>query len=117
MEPLASDHHAVVDDGWIRSLSYDRVTQCLEVRFTWHAVTQFRPLPVVRRIWKARPMTRHLRSDEAGRIGNRDGKNYVSLRVQPTLALPDGQERAGSHQHDSGKEWKGRQAERADTAQ
>src|SRR4051812_29538722 len=48
----------VVEDGWIRSLAYDRVTQCLEVRFTWNAVTQFRPVPLaaVREIWKARPM-------------------------------------------------------------
>jgi hypothetical protein len=57
MEPLASAHCAV-EDVWIRSLAYDRATQCLEVRFTWHAVTQFRPvrLAVVREIWKARPM-------------------------------------------------------------
>ncbi len=57
VEPLASAHHAV-EDGWIRSLAYDRATQCLEVRFTWKAVTQFRPVPLalVREIWKARPM-------------------------------------------------------------
>jgi len=57
VEPLASEHHAV-KDAWIRSLAYDRATQCLEVRFTWNAVTQFRPVPlqIVREIWKARPM-------------------------------------------------------------
>ena len=57
LEPLSAEHYAV-EDGWIRSLAYDRPTLCLEVRFTWHSVTQFRPVPlqVVRRIWKARPM-------------------------------------------------------------
>ena len=57
VEPLPLEHHAV-DDGWILSLAYDRVTQCLEVRFTWKAVTQFRPVPLatVHEIWKARPM-------------------------------------------------------------
>ena len=57
VEPLASAHHAVAD-ACIRSLAYDRATQCLEVRFTWNAVTQFRPvlLQIVREIWKARPM-------------------------------------------------------------
>src|SRR6516165_470510 len=55
--PLPVEHHAV-DDGWIQSLAYDRVTQCLEVRFKWHSVHQYRPVPpqVVRKIWKARPM-------------------------------------------------------------
>ena len=48
----------MVDDGWIQSLAYDRVTQCLEVRFKWHSVHQYRPVPLelVREIWKARPM-------------------------------------------------------------
>src|SRR5262249_42241529 len=57
VDPLPVAHHAV-DDGWIRSLAYDRVTQCLEVRFRWKAVHQYRPvrLEVVREIWKARPM-------------------------------------------------------------
>ena len=52
MEPLASAHHPV-EDGWIRSLAYDRGMQCLEVRFTW-----VRPVPLVlvREVWKARPM-------------------------------------------------------------
>ena len=51
------EHHAV-DDGWIQSLAYDRVAQCLEVRFKWHSVHQYRPVPlqIVRDIWKARPM-------------------------------------------------------------
>jgi hypothetical protein len=57
MDPLPIEHHAV-GDAWIRSLAYVRLTQCLEVRFTWNAVTQFRPGPlaVVREIWKSRPM-------------------------------------------------------------
>ena len=86
MEPLASPHHAV-DDVWIRSLAYDRVTQCLEVRFTWNAVTQFRPVPlqIVREIWKARPMNvaldklimknRRIRFDEV----RTEGKLLASL--------------------------------------
>jgi hypothetical protein len=38
--------------------AYDRKTQCLEVRFKWKAVQQYRPVPlaVVGEIWKARPM-------------------------------------------------------------
>ena len=34
------------------------MTQCLEVRFTWKNVHQYRPVPlqVVREIWKARTM-------------------------------------------------------------
>src|SRR5215475_12926479 len=57
LNPLPVEHHAV-DDGWIQSLVYDRKTRCLEVRFTWNAVTQFRPVPlqIVREIWTARPM-------------------------------------------------------------
>jgi len=56
-DPLPLKHYPV-EDVWIRSLAYDRATQCLEVRFTWNAVTQFRPVPLatVREIWKARPM-------------------------------------------------------------
>src|SRR5215471_739109 len=45
LNPLPVEHHAV-DDGWIRSLAYDRVTQCLEVRFKWHSVHQYRPVPL-----------------------------------------------------------------------
>src|SRR5262249_27828637 len=57
VEPLDAEHH-VVEDGWIRSLACNRVTQCLEVRFTWKTVTQFHPVPlsIIRQIWKARPM-------------------------------------------------------------
>jgi len=53
LDPLRLEHHAV-DDGWIQSLAYDRVTQCLEVRFKWHSVHQYRPVPlqIVREIWK-----------------------------------------------------------------
>jgi hypothetical protein len=57
LDPLPLEHHTV-DDGWIQSLAYDRTTQCLEVRFKWHNVHQYRPVPlqVVRKIWKAQPM-------------------------------------------------------------
>jgi len=76
-----------VDDGWIQSLAYDRKTQCLEVRFTWHSVHQYRPVPlqIVREIWKARPMrtalqervmnNRRIRFDEV----RTEGKLLVSL--------------------------------------
>jgi len=85
-EPLSVEHHAV-DDGWIQSLAYDRVTQCLEVRFKWYSVHQYRPVPlqVVRGIWKARPMNmalqelvmnnRRFRFDEV----RSEGKLLVSL--------------------------------------
>ena len=53
LDPLPLEHHAV-DDGWIQSLAYDRVTQCLEVRYKWpwHNVHQYRPVPlqIVRKI-------------------------------------------------------------------
>ena len=41
-----------------KAWAYNRVTQCLEVRFKWHNVHQYRPVPlqIVRKIWKARPM-------------------------------------------------------------
>src|SRR5262249_38426023 len=86
MDPLPLEHHPV-EDVWIRSLAYDRATQCLEVRFTWKAVTQFRPVPlsVVREIWKARPMNmaleklimknRRIRFDEV----RTEGKLLASL--------------------------------------
>jgi hypothetical protein len=85
LDPLPLKHHAV-DDGWIQSLAYDRKTQCLEVRFKWHNVHQYRPvLQVVREIWKARPMNtalqelvmknRRIRFDEV----RSEGKLLVSL--------------------------------------
>ena len=86
LNPLPVEHHAV-DDGWIRSLAYDRVTQCLEVRFKWNSVTQYRPVPlhIVREIWKAHPMNtalqelvlnnRRIRFDEV----RSEGKLLVSL--------------------------------------
>ena len=37
VEPLDAKHHAV-EDGWIRSLAYNRVTPYLEVRFTWNSI-------------------------------------------------------------------------------
>lgn len=57
LEPLSAERHAV-DDGCIRSLAYDRRGRCLEVRFKWKSVQQFRPvsLAMAREIWKARPM-------------------------------------------------------------
>jgi hypothetical protein len=86
VNPLPVEHHAV-DDGWIQSLAYDRKTQCLEVRFKWHSVHQYRPVPfdVVREIWKARPMNtvlqelvmnnRRIRFDEV----RTEGKMLASL--------------------------------------
>jgi hypothetical protein len=86
LEPLPAEHHAV-DDGWIRSLAYDRATQSLEVRFRWKAVHQYRPVPlqIVREIWKAQPMNmaldklimknRRIRSDAV----RTEGKLLASL--------------------------------------
>jgi hypothetical protein len=45
LDPLPLEHHAV-DDGWIQSLAYDHVTQRLEVRFKWHKVHQYCPVPL-----------------------------------------------------------------------
>jgi len=57
LDPLSVEHHAV-DDACIRSLAYDRKTRCLEVRYAWSTIYQFRSVTLdeVRRIWKARPM-------------------------------------------------------------
>ena len=57
LDPLPVQHHAV-EDGCVRSLAYDRKTQCLEVRFKWKAVHQYRSvsLALVRELWKARPI-------------------------------------------------------------
>jgi hypothetical protein len=57
LDSLGVTHHTV-EDGCIRSLAYDRKTQCLEVRFKWKSVHQYRPvaLSTVREIWKARPV-------------------------------------------------------------
>jgi len=86
LDPLPLERYAV-DDGWIQSLAYDRATQCLEVRFKWHSVHQYRPVPlqVVREIWKARPMNtaleelvinnRRIRFDEV----RSEGRLLVSL--------------------------------------
>jgi hypothetical protein len=86
LDPLPLEHHAV-DDGWIQSLAYDRVTRYLEVRFKLHSVHQYRPvlLWLVRKIWKARPMNtalqelvmknRGIRFDEV----RSEGKLLVSI--------------------------------------
>jgi hypothetical protein len=86
LDPLQAEHHKV-DDGWIRSLAYDRRTQCLEVRFKWRAVHQYRPvaLATAKEIWKARPMNlalqelvmknRRIRFDEV----RSEGKMLMSL--------------------------------------
>jgi hypothetical protein len=75
---------------------YDRVTQCLEVRFKWHNVHQYRPVPlqVVREIWKARPMNtalqelvmnnRRIRFDEV----RSEGKLLVSLLRDWAIIAP-----------------------------
>jgi hypothetical protein len=57
LDPLPVKHHAV-QDGCVRSLAYDRKTQCLEVRFRWRSIHQYRPvsLQVAREIWKAQPV-------------------------------------------------------------
>ena len=94
-ESVPVEHHAV-DDGWIQSLAYDRVTQCLEVRFKWNSVHQYRPVPlqVVREIWKARPMNtalqervmknRRIRFDEV----RSEGKLLVSLLRSWAMIAP-----------------------------
>ena len=86
LDPLPLEHRAV-EDGCIQSLSYDRATQRLEVRFKWKAVQQYRPVPlaVVGEIWKARPMNvvldklvmknRRIRFDEV----RSEGKVLVSM--------------------------------------
>src|SRR5215831_6990300 len=97
VEPVASAHHAV-KDAWIRSLAYDRATQCLEVRFTWKNVHQYRPVPLwlVRKIWKAPPMNmalqesvmknRRIRFEEV----RTEGKLLMSLlRGWQTIPKPD----------------------------
>lgn len=95
VDPLQLEHHAVAD-GWIRSLAYDRKTQCLEVRFTWKNVHQYRPVPlgVVRKIWKARPMNtalqklvmknRRIRFDEV----RTEGKLLVSMLCGWAIVAP-----------------------------
>jgi hypothetical protein len=67
------------------------VTQCLEVRFTWNAVTQFRPVPfaLIREIWKARPMLARSRQNEAISKLLHQHFNRVTLDLQPaTLWWP-----------------------------
>jgi len=84
--PLDAEHHAV-DDACIRSLAYDRKTRCLEVRYKWKTVTQYRlvTLDQASRIWRARPMNtalsemvkknRRIRFDEV----RTEGKLLASL--------------------------------------
>jgi hypothetical protein len=57
LDPLPVPHHAV-KDACVESLAYDRATQCLEVRYKWNAIHQYRPvsLQAARDIWRARPM-------------------------------------------------------------
>jgi hypothetical protein len=63
LDPVPVKHHAV-QDGWVRSLAYDRATQCLEVRFKWKSIQQYRPLSLLaaREVWKARPVNTALDS-------------------------------------------------------
>jgi hypothetical protein len=103
VEPLASAHYAV-DDGWIRSLAYDRATQCLEVRYKWNAVRQYRPvsLALIRQIWKARPMNmtleelifknRRIRFDEV----RSEGKLLMSLLRGWAMITADNQRASGN---------------------
>jgi hypothetical protein len=95
LDPLPVEHHAV-DDGWIRSLAYDRKTQSLEVRFKWTAVHQYWPVPLglVRELWKARPMNmalqelvmknRRIRFDEM----RTEGKLLMSLLRGWAMIVP-----------------------------
>src|SRR5262245_42157290 len=50
--------HVPVDDTWIRSLSYDRRTNRLEIAFKWNAVRQYWPVSrsLFTQLWKGRPM-------------------------------------------------------------
>jgi len=84
-DPLKAEHHAV-DDACIRSLAYDRATRCLEVRYRWKTIYQFRPVTLdeVRKVWRARPLntaldelvkTRRLRFEEV----RTEGKLLMSL--------------------------------------
>ena len=84
LDPLPLEHHAV-DDGWIRSLAYDRVTQCLEVRFKWNSVHEYRPVPldVVRETWKARPMNMALQE----RVMNSRRFHFDEVRTEGKLLV------------------------------
>jgi len=44
VSPLPIAHRSV-DDGWIRSLAYDRVHGRLEVDYRWNDVRQYSPIP------------------------------------------------------------------------
>ena len=50
--------HRKVEDGWIRSLAYDRVRGRLEVDYKWNSVRQYSPISPqrFRELWNARPM-------------------------------------------------------------
>jgi hypothetical protein len=86
LDPLPIKHHAV-QDGCVRSLAYDRETQCLEVRFKWKSVQQYRPvsLQTAGEIWKTRPVnvsldnlvikSRRIRFDEV----RSEGKLLMSM--------------------------------------
>src|SRR5215471_12909461 len=88
LDPLPVEHHAV-DDGWIQSLAYDRKTQCLEVRFKWHSVHQYRPVPldVVRELWKARPMNMALQEPRYGYFDIRQVR-FTNPDVKETESRP-----------------------------
>jgi hypothetical protein len=64
---------------------YDHVTQCLEVRFKWHSVHQYRPVPldVVREIWKARPMNMALQE----RVMNNPRYRFGEVRTEGMLLV------------------------------
>jgi hypothetical protein len=55
--PLPVKHYDI-QEGCVRSLAYDRETQCLEVRFKWKSVQQYRPVSLesAHEIWKAPPV-------------------------------------------------------------
>jgi hypothetical protein len=84
-DPLDAEHH-VVDDACIRSLAYDCSTRCVEVRYAWKTIYQFRPVTLdeIRTIWKGRSISialdelvknRRVRFDEV----RTEGKLLASL--------------------------------------
>jgi hypothetical protein len=79
--------HVAVNDGWIRSLSYDRRHGRLEIEFKWNDTTQFWPVSpaLFKELWRGQP--RYLVLNEKI-IGDRrirsafvrtDGKVLVSM--------------------------------------
>ena len=49
--------HVAIDDGWMRSLSYDRLHGRLEIAFRWNDVRQFWAVSpsLFRELWRGTP--------------------------------------------------------------